>query len=98
MLVALSKACPDEKYQYWFSKKLYVYYLLAGFNILKFAGNISFGFYFYSDSKYGILSFLGLSIAMFEILSSTPLIIVIIISYFYVSLKATLKTMIDDHK
>jgi hypothetical protein len=54
MLAGFAKACTQEKYQYFISKNLTVYYFLAGLNVFMFTtiiGIASYGF----KSEYGIL-------------------------------------------
>lgn len=91
MLVAFAKACTEEKYEYWIKERMSTYYFLAGLNTLLYFTTIAGGLYAFNNSNYGILSFLGMSLAIFEILATTPLIGAIITSYYYIYLKFSCK-------
>lgn len=85
-LAAFMWAIPDERYEYWIKRNIWVYYSLSILNALMFAFGIILAgyFYFFGSSLYAFYAF---SIIIFLVLGSGALMMAILSSFFYIALK-----------
>ena len=86
ILAAFCWAVPDEKYEYWIKNHLWVYYVLAIFNSLIFTVGSIICFYFYYFGP-GLYSFLATAFLLYLYIACGPLLLTILTSLIYISLK-----------
>ena len=69
-------AIPDRRYSYWVKQRKNYFYWFAGTNMLLYFILMVTGSILYMYSHDGLLNFIGLSIASFQLVACTPMIIV----------------------
>mmetsp|Transcript_10342 Transcript_10342/g.7730 ORF Transcript_10342/g.7730 Transcript_10342/m.7730 type:complete len:129 (+) Transcript_10342:128-514(+) len=93
LIVAYASAATQEQYSYWIRTRLGSYYFLVGINVMLYFILIGLGTYAHSHPTFGIISFLGLSLVLFALLSMTPIMLVIMTSSYYLYLKFSYESL-----
>ncbi|TNV77038.1 hypothetical protein FGO68_gene6311 [Halteria grandinella] len=79
-------ALPDQRFEHWLKMRVWVFYLLAGVNLLLAGLVFSAGTYFYINGP-ALYSFISASLATYVVLASGPLILTIIVSFELIQVK-----------
>ena len=84
---AYSWALPDRRYAKWVKERRNWFYGVSGLNILFYFIGIFGGMYTYSSSKDGILQFIGISCALYTLLSQSMMIAMFAVNYYTLSVR-----------